>query len=472
MQPYTQVLSQDEIHMIHMDSLEMLEKIGLEVKHQESLELLERAGAIVDWKAKRVFMPVHLINETLAKCRPSVSLYNSDGTRSMVVGGNNVYFGTVGFATNVLDWRTGEIRDATLQDYEEIVKLAEVLDFPQFILPPAQPTDVPVEKSDRYQAKVGLLTTRKPLILQSYGAKEARDIIQMAAETVGGMDRLQAKPNIAMLVCITSPLTIRDDACETIIETAKAGIPLFIESGPMAGATSPVTLASTVALANAEILSNIVLAKLVNPMVPVVYASWARIIDMRFGNVSLGCPEFGLMRIATSQMAKFYNLPSGGGGTLTDSNALDTQLGYDKMVTAILPALGRTNMILGMGIIGQENTLSCECLLVDSEVAMYVDRVLKGIKVDEERLGYEVIEKTVAGETSFIGDPLTMKYYRDEHLLPRLTDRSVPTEWKNQGSKDTGFRARELVEKLLKKYQRPPLPAGLEEKLDKIMMDE
>lgn len=469
MQPFIQALSRDEIRMIHADSLEILEKIGVEIKHQESLDWLEKAGAAVDREAKRVFMPAQLISDTLAKCRPSVSLYNSDGTRSMVVGGNNVYFGTVGFATNVLDWRTGEIRDVTLQDYAEMIKLAEVLDYPQFILPPGQPTDVAVEMSDRYQAKVGLLTTRKPLVLQSYGAKEARDIIRMAAETVGGMDRLQQKPNIAMLICITSPLTIRTDACETIIETAKAGIPLFIESGPMAGATSPVTLAGTVTLANAEILSNIVLAKVINPLVPVIYASWARIIDMKFGNVSLGCPEFGLLRIATSQMAKFYNLPCGGGGALTDSNALDTQLGYEKMITALLPALGRTNMILGMGIIGQENTLSCECLLADCEVAMYVHRVLKGITVEEERMGYELIEKTVKGETSFIGDPFTMKYYRDELLLPKLTDRSVPTEWKNQGSKDTGSRARELVEKLLRKYKQPELPAGLEEKLDQIM---
>lgn len=472
MQPYVQVLSRNEIQMIHMDSLEMLEKIGVEVKHQESLELLEQAGAVVDWKAKRVYVPAQLINETLAKCRPSISFYNSDGTRSMVVGGNNVYFGTVGFATNVLDWRTGEIRDATLQDYEEIVKLTEVLDFPQFILTPTQPTDVPVEVGYRYQAKVGLLTTRKPLILRSYGAKEARDIIKMAAGTVGGIDRLRLKPNIAMLVCITSPLVVREDACETIIETAKAGIPLFIESGPMTGATSPGTLAGTVALANAEILSSIALAKIVNPVVPVVYASWSRIFDTKFCNVSLGCPEFGLMRIATSQMAKFYNLPSGGGGTLTDSNALDTQLGYEKMMTTLLPALSRTNMILGMGIIGQENTLSCESLVVDSEVAIHVDRVLKGIKVDEEHMGYEVIERAVTGETSFGADPLTTKYYRDEHLLTRLTDRSVPTEWKNQGSKDMGCRAREFVERLLNEYERPELPAGLEQKLNKIMRDE
>ena len=143
MRPFIQVLSEDEVYEVHMTSMEILEKIGIEVTDEESISYFEQAGAIVDWDKKNVRIPCQLISETLSKCSPSVSLYNSDGTRAMVVGGNNVYFGTVGFATNVLDWRTGIVRDATIADYEEILKLCEVLDFPQFVLPPAQPNDVP-----------------------------------------------------------------------------------------------------------------------------------------------------------------------------------------------------------------------------------------------------------------------------------------------------------------------------------------
>ena len=45
----------------------------------------------------------------------------------------------------------------------------------------------------------------------------------------------------------------------------------------MTGATSPATLVSAVALANAENIAHIVLAKIVNPNVPVIYASWCRL---------------------------------------------------------------------------------------------------------------------------------------------------------------------------------------------------
>jgi trimethylamine:corrinoid methyltransferase-like protein len=46
----------------------------------------------------------------------------------MVIGGNNVYFGTIGYSTKVLDWQTGKVRETTLGDYEETLKLIDVLD--------------------------------------------------------------------------------------------------------------------------------------------------------------------------------------------------------------------------------------------------------------------------------------------------------------------------------------------------------
>ena len=469
MRPYIETLSPSEIHQVHMASMELLEKTGMEVLDDKAIDIFEAAGAIVDRDSKVVKIPVRLVNDALSKCAPSVTLYNSDGTKAIKVGGDEVNYGTVGFANYVLDWKTGVVRDALISDYEDILKLCDVLDYPQFVLPPAQPVDCPIEISDLYQAKVGFLTTKKPLIPQAYDGRSAKAIIEMAAEVVGGMDKLVEKPNMAMLVTCTSPLVIRLDASETVIETAKAGVPLFIESGPMTGATSPVTLCSAVALANAENLAHIVLAKLVNPEVPVIYASWCRLFDMRYGNVSLGCPELALMRVANAQMGKYYKLPCGGGGCLTDANSADVQLGWEKMVTASIPGLGHANMILGMGIIGQENTLSCECLLIDSEIVRISKRLIDGIAVDEERLALDIIKEVGHGGTSFVSKKHTKKFYPTEQMLPRLTDRSVPAEWVKNGAKNFNTVAREMVASYIDKWQAPAIPEGSAEKLQAII---
>jgi trimethylamine--corrinoid protein Co-methyltransferase len=328
---------------------------------------------------------------------------------------------------------------------------------------------VSADLNDRIQAKFALLYTKKPAILQAYDKKGAQDIIRMAAEVMGGMERLKEKPHIVMLVCCTSPLIMRNDAAETIIEAAKAGVPMYIESGPMAGATSPVTLSGTVAQANAEILAHIILAKIVNPAVPVIYSSLSRVFDMKYSNVSLGCPEYGLMRSATTQLAKFYNLPSGCGGILSDSHCIDMQLGWEKMLISIMPALSGTNVINGMGMIGAMNTMSCEGMVADNEIAKIVKRIIEGIAVDEERLGYELIEELGPGSTSFLSHAHTFKYFKKELSIPVLSDRSVEDVWMHNGAKDTKTRAKEMVEEALNKYEKPKFSENFEQKFDEII---
>jgi trimethylamine:corrinoid methyltransferase-like protein len=113
----------------------------------------------------------------------------------------------------------------------------------------------------------------------------------------------------------------------------------------MAGATAPSTLAGSLTMANSEVLAGIVLAKAVNDAAPVIYASWARTLDMKYGNVTLGAPEFAMLRTAATQMAKMYGLPCGGGGLLTDSK-LSTM---GKTIQALVEAgiRDRVKVLLG-----------------------------------------------------------------------------------------------------------------------------
>ena len=98
MRPYVQTLSPEEVHQVHMASMELLSTVGLEVLDEVSIDYYEQAGALVDREKKMVRIPVGLVNECLAKCAPSVTLYNSDGTKAFTVGGEEVHYGTVGFA--------------------------------------------------------------------------------------------------------------------------------------------------------------------------------------------------------------------------------------------------------------------------------------------------------------------------------------------------------------------------------------
>ena len=238
----------------------------------------------------------------------------------------------------------------------------------------------------------------------------------------------------------------------------------------MGGATSPVTLSGELAQVNAEILSHVALSKIINPDAPVVYASSCRMFDMKFGVCASSTPEYALFRASTSQLGKYYNLPTGGGGLNTDSSTIDAQYGWEKFMTTLIPAMSGQNIILGMGIFSQMNAVSIESLVVDNDIVKSVNRVIDGIRVDEDRLAFEVI-KNNAKTSEFMSDSHTMKYFKEEIWIPdgNITDRSDANDWAMSGGKTTLDRARSMVDECLNEYKGPNIPEDTRHKLDDII---
>ncbi len=467
MKPSVQVLNDKELWDVHCASLDTLENVGVDVHDEKAREALLGIGAIAG-SSQRVRIPARLVKVALNKCAPVVLLHGREGLPPLRIGGSRVHYGTCGYPTTVLDWHTGEFRDARLSDLEEAARLTDVLDNIDFIMPPLSPEDVPEELVDRYQWLACLLNTRKPIVNQCYDAAGFRDLVAMASELAGGLDNLCREPFVCPLVCITSPLTLRRDACEVIMGSAELSLPLFVLGGPMAGATAPSTLAGSLTIANAEVLAAIVLAKAVNESAPFIYASWARTLDMKYGNVALGAPEFATLRVGATQLAKMYGLPCGGGGLLTDSNLPDAQAGYEKLGTALLPALAGLNMICGAAAYGAELVLTLEGYVIDDEVVGWVKRVLAGFAVDEDRLALDLIAAQGPGGL-FIHEDHTLRHFRQEMWIPTLSDRIGTIGWREQGELGVRARARELVREKLNQYQPLSLPEGMAQRLQAII---
>jgi trimethylamine--corrinoid protein Co-methyltransferase len=468
MEPRLKVLSDKEILKIDQASRAVLWEVGTQVNHEEGLDWFDKAGARVDPKTKMVRIPDHVINDTLSKCSSCVRLYDRSGGKPLLIGGDRVYFGTVGIATNVLDFETNEYRQVVCDDLRDMIQLSDVLNPPDFILVPATPTDVPSSVVDLIETKIMLTNTKKHFIAEAQNGENCKKNIEMAVEVAGSLENLQKEPFYSTLVTLSSPLHFRDDSLENIVECSKLGLPLFIESGPMCGGTSPATLASTLVMANAELLSSFVLAKSVNPSVPLIYASWARILDMRAATCSHGGPEFPLLRVGTTQMAKYYGLPSGGGGILADTKSIDVQLGIEKLGTGLMPALAETNMVVGMGLFADENAISLETLVIDNDIVGWIRRAARGIEVTDETTDLAVIKEVGPGR-DFINTSHTRENYKKEMFLPKMMDRGFLALDKDPEEKNMRKRARKHYIKVSEKYVPPVLPDDIETKLDRII---
>jgi trimethylamine--corrinoid protein Co-methyltransferase len=389
------------------------------------------------------------VRKTLEKVPGLFSLYGRNTDFRLDLGEDNVCFGPGGFAVFVEDMNTGERRRAVRKDLVEHLKVSDGLRGCEFNHVNVFPSDIPEKTADLHMWADTFVYQTKPIMNENYNVRSVDALVEMGAVIRGSEKNLIDKPMVCLDVCVLSPLSHVGRQVDLLLAGAKYGLPISINSGPIAGATSPVTLASAVTLANAEILSAIVIAYSAGPIAPVLYGSWSRHMDMRTGNVTMGGPEFALLKICTSQMGKYYGIPTRGGGALSDSLACDAQAGYEKMLTTLIPAISSLNYISGMGLNETENLQSLTQLVIDNEIVMIVKRILKGIKVDTDHLAVDLIISKGPG-SHFLDTDHTLTFFREELYSPELSNRAAYEKWSEQGSfpvdKKAAQRARELLQ--------------------------
>jgi trimethylamine--corrinoid protein Co-methyltransferase len=296
-----------------------------------------------------------------------------------------------------------------------------------------------------------------------YSLEGARQVIELGSAIAGDLQALQARPIVSNITSwMVSPLHLDTEVTQILIEWCRHGLPVALSSAPMAGSTSPLTLAGTLVQLNAEQLSGIVLTQLVRPGTPVLAGYIPGVADMRSGGYLGGAVEFGMMQAAASQLAQHYGVPIYGSGGMSDSKLPDAQAGYEKMATLLLAAMGGCNYIHhAIGMVTNMSAASLEQAVMDDEVAGMVLRVLRGAEITEETLAVEAIARVGPGG-HYLMDDHTLQFMRSELFHPSLADRQNRSAWEVAGKLDARSRAAARAEKLLRDHEPMDLPVAVD----------
>lgn len=147
---------------------------------------------------------------------------------------------------------------------------------------------------------------------------------------------------------------------------------------------------------------------------------------------------------------------------------IDAQIGHEKTMTSLLPAVTGSNIIYGMGMLEMGMTMSYEQLLIDQEIVRMIRRVLQGIPVNKETIALDVIQK-VGPAGNYLRERHTLKYMRQELSSTKLINRRMRDHWMNEGGKDMAQRAREQAIEILENYKPIPLPEEAAKKIRAIV---
>jgi trimethylamine--corrinoid protein Co-methyltransferase len=363
----------------------------------------------------------------------------------------------------MLDPGAAAVRPATLRDLADMACLADALPHCDFLVIPLSPTDVAGEHVPLNRFYTSLACCTKHVMGGVYSLEGARQVIELGSAIAGGLQALQARPIVSNITSwMVSPLHLDTEVTQILIEWCRHGLPVALSSAPMAGSTSPVTLAGTLVQLNAEQLSGVVLTQLVRPGTPVLAGYIPGVADMRSGGYLGGAIEFGMMQAAASQLAHAYGLPIYGSGGMSDSKLPDAQAGYEKMDSLLLAAMGGCSFIHhAIGMVTNMSAASLEQAVIDDEVVGMVLRVLRGVEVTDPTLAVEAIARVGPGG-HYLTDDHTLQFMRSELYHPSLADRQNRVSWETAGKQDTRTRAAARVEKLLRAHQPPGMPAGVE----------
>jgi trimethylamine--corrinoid protein Co-methyltransferase len=89
--PKMQVINEDQISQIHLATLEILERTGVQITHRKALDLLDGAGARVI--GNRVRFPAWMVEDAIKKVPSRVVLGRRNGKRSVFLESDKYWFG-------------------------------------------------------------------------------------------------------------------------------------------------------------------------------------------------------------------------------------------------------------------------------------------------------------------------------------------------------------------------------------------
>ena len=464
----TKFLEPDEEDLIHEQSLESLREIGVRIHSPAVLTMLLKAGADVDVKTEIAKIPESMVKDALKKAPRKIRYAAREKKHDFEIPTQSYPFtATNGLAVHIADLETGKDHPSTREDLATFTRLGDALDPIDYCWTSLTATEVPQVSHGLHELWVTLQNTTKHVeSITVAGAEDAKAQIALAALVAGGPEALRKRPIMSVVSCPTAPLTFGQVAVEAQVEFARAGVPVLSMSMSLGGATSPVTVAGTLANINTENLASLVIDQVAAPGCPHIYTSDSTPVDMMTGYIDYTATETPLISAGAVQMARRYHLPcmtSGWGAAVGTEMGLPSFIELAGIMTSVMAG---TDLSAGMGGLDHAKGGSYEMMVLDAALWEDIRAFMRPFAVTEETVALDVVRAVGHGNT-FLRHPHTVRTFKQElHFRDRsrvgwgatLSGRMIPE-------------ARGIAKKVLKEHTVPSVGKDVLREGDALIRD-
>jgi trimethylamine--corrinoid protein Co-methyltransferase len=454
------ILTDERLDLFKSATFQILEKTGFKCPSEKALQIYADHGGLVDFETHIVKLPPSVIEKALAHAPRHYTMGGRTEAFDLDLVKPVTYEATDGTGTKTIDYVTRELRSSIKDDVAKSARISDYLSSISFYWPLVSAQDHPIAPS-LHELDASFNNTLKhvqtPTVVEEITTRYA---VEMARVVAGSEERMKKSPPLSLLICTIAPLAMDAESMNAALVAAEAGVPVGFMSMPNTGSTAPATIAGTISLGDAEIVSAMVLIQMAFPGAPIYHSFMPGMTHPHTG-AYYGHESF--VYAIGVELAHMWGVPTLAGTYGSGAQSMGWESGVQGGTTSLLCALCGAETGSGMGLLRGSTLLVPEALVLDTEQYRGIQADLEELNTTPEYMALDVID-AVGPRGHFLRERHTREYFRKL----RFSD-VVHVPAKEGMYRDPLEVAREKTDWILENHHPEPLSDNQQRELTKII---
>jgi len=405
---HIRILSDEQLGKFKSNTFTILEETGFYCPSELALKIYAEHGAVVDFDTQIVKLSPDVILDALSHAPRYYTMGGRTEAYDLDLATVGTHLATDGTGTQTIDYVKRKLRSSIKDDVAKSARISDYLSYISFYWPMVSAQDHPISPS-LHELDASFNNTLKhvqtPTLVEDITTRYA---VEMAKVVAGSEVEMQKRPPLSILICTIAPLAMDAESMDAALVAAEAGIPVGFMAMPNTGSTGPATLAGTISLADAEIVSAMVLIQMAYPGAPIYHSLMPGMTHPRTGAYYSHDSQVYAIGVELAHMWGVPTLAAMGG---SDAHGLGWESGMPGGKSQLLGALCGAETGSGIGLLKGSTLLYPEALVLDGEIYKSVRNSAAGVDTSPDHMALDVIQ-TVGPRRHYLREKHTRNYFR------------------------------------------------------------